>query len=138
MEAAASGGPRKSNARLDAFKERVEGRKSKRAVELHDRAALKADLDAQIQPLSEEQKAIATHNFNKQQNEYMRDARREVSINDFEFIKVIGEGAFGIVRLCRKKDTGQVYALKQMNKDRWYTKIRFNTFLLKRILLPVR
>mmetsp|Transcript_100189 Transcript_100189/g.192200 ORF Transcript_100189/g.192200 Transcript_100189/m.192200 type:complete len:674 (-) Transcript_100189:61-2082(-) len=46
----------------------------------------------------------------------MRESRKQVTISDFEFIKVIGSGAFGIVRLCRKKDSNEIFAMKQMSK----------------------
>jgi serine/threonine kinase 38 len=34
----------------------------------------------------------------------------------FEPIKVIGKGAFGEVRVCRRKDSGEVVAIKKMKK----------------------
>ena len=40
-----------------------------------------------------------------------------VTIHDFEFIKSIGKGAFGNVYLSRKKTTGDVYAIKRLNKQ---------------------
>lgn len=40
-----------------------------------------------------------------------------VTIQDFEFIKSIGKGAFGNVYLSRKKTTGDVYAIKRLNKQ---------------------
>lgn len=39
-----------------------------------------------------------------------------VSYKDFEFIETIGEGSFGRVYKCKKKDTGQILAMKVMNK----------------------
>jgi len=38
-------------------------------------------------------------------------------VNDFEKIKVIGRGAFGEVRVCRKKDINDIYAMKVMKKS---------------------
>lgn len=40
-----------------------------------------------------------------------------VGYNDFEIIKPISRGAFGKVYLARKKDTGQLYAMKSMSKE---------------------
>lgn len=37
-------------------------------------------------------------------------------MGDFESIKVIGQGAFGEVRLVQKKDTGHIYAMKILRK----------------------
>ena len=62
------------------------------------------------------------------QDAFWRDSRKEITIGDFELLKVIGHGAFGIVRLCRHKargggesrmwrqGTGEIRAMKQMSK----------------------
>ncbi|KAJ4454201.1 putative Serine/threonine-protein kinase ppk18 [Paratrimastix pyriformis] len=41
---------------------------------------------------------------------------QQVTIHDFEIIKHISEGAFGRVYLCRKKKTGDLYAVKVLAK----------------------
>lgn len=41
---------------------------------------------------------------------------RQVTIDDFELLKVIGRGSFGKVMQVRKKDTGTVYAMKILKK----------------------
>lgn len=38
--------------------------------------------------------------------------------NDFELLRVVGQGAFGKVFQVRKRDTGEVFAMKVMRKDR--------------------
>lgn len=38
------------------------------------------------------------------------------STADFRSVKVLGEGAFGVVHLVQRSDTGEVYALKMMKK----------------------
>lgn len=43
-------------------------------------------------------------------------SRRRVTIDDFELLKVVGKGSFGKVLLVRKKDTGQVFAMKMLSK----------------------
>lgn len=45
------------------------------------------------------------------------NVQRKVSIYDFETIAVIGRGAFGEVRVVRKRDDGKVYAMKVMKKS---------------------
>ena len=40
-----------------------------------------------------------------------------ISIDGFTIIKVIGRGSFGKVYLVRKKDDGNVYAMKTLKKD---------------------
>ncbi|CAF2742071.1 unnamed protein product [Rotaria sp. Silwood2] len=50
-------------------------------------------------------------------HESTREIRNQrVNIDDFETIKIIGRGAFGTIDLVRRKATGQVYAMKTLNK----------------------
>ena len=49
--------------------------------------------------------------------EQMAARRRRVSITDFELLTIIGRGAFGVVRLCRSRQDGVVYAMKTMSKS---------------------
>ena len=37
-------------------------------------------------------------------------------ISDFDMLTTIGRGAFGEVRLVRKRDTGTIYAMKKLRK----------------------
>mmetsp|Transcript_25028 Transcript_25028/g.82012 ORF Transcript_25028/g.82012 Transcript_25028/m.82012 type:complete len:540 (-) Transcript_25028:125-1744(-) len=39
-----------------------------------------------------------------------------VELSDFDLLKVIGKGSFGKVMLVRKKDTGEVFAMKVLHK----------------------
>lgn len=43
---------------------------------------------------------------------------RGVGIEDFEVLKVVGQGAFGRVYQVRKKNTSEIYAMKVMRKDK--------------------
>mmetsp|Transcript_149006 Transcript_149006/g.415218 ORF Transcript_149006/g.415218 Transcript_149006/m.415218 type:complete len:484 (+) Transcript_149006:64-1515(+) len=106
------------NIRMEAFKAAIEQSKIKRAQDFQERGLLLQSLRDQLErnSLSPPQKEQVVQTFNAQQDEYLREARKQVTISDFTFVRVIGAGAFGIVRLCRKKDTGQVFALKQMRK----------------------
>jgi len=42
---------------------------------------------------------------------------KEISIDNFQIIKVIGRGSFGKVYLVRKKDDGSIFAMKTLKKD---------------------
>ena len=44
--------------------------------------------------------------------------RRKLGPEDFELLRVVGQGAFGKVFQVRKRDTGEVFAMKVMRKDR--------------------
>ena len=41
----------------------------------------------------------------------------QVDLDSFETVAVIGRGTFGKVMLVRKKDHGELYAMKQIRKD---------------------
>ena len=49
-------------------------------------------------------------------DEEQKKQGKNVSKNDFETISVIGKGSYGKVTLVKKKDTGQLYALKALKK----------------------
>ena len=51
------------------------------------------------------------------QAEQMRQARKKMSITEFEPLTIIGRGAFGEVRVCRQISTGDIVAVKKMRKE---------------------
>ena len=67
--------------------------------------------------LTEDQKQHMRLEFKKSETNALRAARRRMSTEDFVMLRIIGKGAFGQVRLVKKKDTGEVYAMKTMVKD---------------------
>jgi serine/threonine kinase 38 len=52
-----------------------------------------------------------------------KETRKKITVGDFESLAIVGRGAFGEVRLVRRKgkkddpQTGQIFALKSMKKD---------------------
>ncbi|EME31321.1 serine/threonine protein kinase [Galdieria sulphuraria] len=57
------------------------------------------------------------------------------SINDFYILKPISRGAFGKVYLVKKKKTGDIYALKAINKSEMIRKNLVNQVLAERDIL---
>ncbi|KAL7485531.1 hypothetical protein ACHAW6_011135 [Cyclotella cf. meneghiniana] len=72
--------------------------------------------------LTGEEKKARRKELEREETRVQKESRRNVSVADFESLTVIGRGAFGEVRLVRRKpgnarnETG-VYALKSMKKE---------------------
>mmetsp|Transcript_24245 Transcript_24245/g.40008 ORF Transcript_24245/g.40008 Transcript_24245/m.40008 type:complete len:558 (+) Transcript_24245:68-1741(+) len=72
--------------------------------------------------LSNDEKKARRKELEKEETRVQKESRRNVTTADFESLTVIGRGAFGEVRLVRRKpgnsrgETG-VYALKSMKKE---------------------
>lgn len=65
---------------------------------------------------NEEERAIVHNHLEENQTNYLREKRIKPTIAEYKSISVIGKGAFGEVRLCRHIKTGELVAIKQMNK----------------------
>lgn len=65
--------------------------------------------ESSVHDSAEESLALVDDNFSKVQS---------VGLEDFDVMKVVGQGAFGKVFQVRKKGTSEVYAMKVMRKDK--------------------
>ncbi|OMJ74398.1 hypothetical protein SteCoe_26695 [Stentor coeruleus] len=54
--------------------------------------------------------------------ELMRKSRQKMTVKDFEPISIIGKGAYGEVRVCRVKETGEIVAMKKLKKTEMKSK----------------
>ena len=59
----------------------------------------------------------------------------QIGISDFEQARMLGRGAYGMVRVCKKKDTGKLYAMKQINKDKMKTTESAKNIMFERNVL---
>ncbi|KAK8601190.1 hypothetical protein V6N13_059087 [Hibiscus sabdariffa] len=86
---------------------------------LHERKERRRALQrrAEEAQVSSEEQEEMMRNLERKETEYMRLQRRKVGIDDFEQLTVIGKGAFGEVRLCRAKNTGEIFAMKKLKKS---------------------
>uniref|UniRef100_A0A7S0DPU1 non-specific serine/threonine protein kinase n=1 Tax=Amorphochlora amoebiformis TaxID=1561963 RepID=A0A7S0DPU1_9EUKA len=69
--------------------------------------------------LSEEKKAKLIAKF---EQEYGNQPVKKLTLKDFSTVKIIGRGAFGEVKICRKKKDGNIYAMKVMAKAEMFKK----------------
>ena len=80
-------------------------------------------LERQMVGLPENQKHELRNVLEHEEMLIQKESRKKVSVSDFESLAVIGRGAFGEVRLVRRKgkpddeQTGQIFALKSMKKE---------------------
>ncbi|KAF9599959.1 hypothetical protein IFM89_001994 [Coptis chinensis] len=72
---------------------------------------------AQEAQVSSEEQQEMMRSLERKETEYMRLQRHKVGIDDFELLTLIGRGAFGEVRLCRDKNTSEVFAMKKLKKS---------------------
>ncbi|WVY91221.1 hypothetical protein V8G54_036735 [Vigna mungo] len=86
---------------------------------LQDRKDRRRALQRKVQEsqIPVEEKEEMMRNLERRETEYMRIQRRKIGIDDFEQLTVIGKGAFGEVRLCRAKSTGEIFAMKKLKKS---------------------
>lgn len=76
--------------------------------------------------ISERDKGRFRHEMWRECLTRIRDRRKRIVKADFESLAVIGKGAFGEVRLVRKKDTREIFAMKTMAKKHMIIKNQIN------------
>jgi serine/threonine protein kinase len=84
-------------------------------------------------PLSVAETQAVRARFCQRETEYLRESRvmkaknlklseargaRRCPANEYETVKVLGKGSFGVVKLVREHRTGQVYAMKVIKKGK--------------------
>ncbi|KAK7281238.1 hypothetical protein RIF29_09035 [Crotalaria pallida] len=86
----------------------IEERKERRSV-------LQKKLESSHVP--EEEQINLLKDLERKETEYIRLKRHKFCVDDFDLLTIIGRGAFGEVRLCREKKSGNVYAMKKLKKS---------------------
>ncbi|TVU21453.1 hypothetical protein EJB05_31087, partial [Eragrostis curvula] len=64
-----------------------------------------------------EQQINLIKDLERKETEYIRLKRHKICVDDFELLTIIGRGAFGEVRLCREKTSGNIFAMKKLKKS---------------------
>ena len=71
----------------------------------------------------------------RRETEFARTLRRRMTLADFDKVAVIGRGAFGEVTLVRKRDHGDLYAMKRLRKREMLRKDQVAHVLAERDLM---
>lgn len=83
----------------------------------------KTELERRMVGLPEKKKQEMRRVLDMEEAAIQKETRKKITVSDFESLGVIGRGAFGEVRLVRRKGkpddpaTGQIFALKSMKKE---------------------
>lgn len=96
-------------------------------------------LEDQLQHLPSEAQHQYRQEFRRSEMLLQRAARKRLSVDtDFVLLKIIGKGAFGQVRLVKKKDTGEIFAMKTMVKEAMVLKNQVTHVRAERNILASR
>ncbi|CAL9762186.1 unnamed protein product [Musa acuminata subsp. burmannicoides] len=85
--------------------------------------------------VSKEEQINMLKDLERKETEYMRLKRHKICVDDFELLTIIGRGAFGEVRLCREKTSGNIYAMKKLKKSEMVTRGQVEHVIAERNLL---
>ncbi|XVF72027.1 hypothetical protein PTKIN_Ptkin12aG0088400 [Pterospermum kingtungense] len=105
--------------KVAAAKQYIENHYKEQMKNLQERKERRTILEKKLADadVSEEDQSNLLKFLEKKETEYMRLQRHKMGADDFELLTMIGKGAFGEVRVCREKTTGQVYAMKKLKKS---------------------
>ncbi|OAY71734.1 serine/threonine-protein kinase tricorner-like isoform X1 [Ananas comosus] len=105
--------------KVAAAKQYIENHYKAQMKSLQDRKERRWILERKLADadVSEEEQNNILKHLEKKETEYMRLQRHKMGVDDFELLTIIGRGAFGEVRLCRERATGNVYAMKKLKKS---------------------
>ncbi|KAK4748144.1 hypothetical protein SAY87_014730 [Trapa incisa] len=105
--------------RVAAAKQYIENHYKEQMKNLQERKERRNMLEQKLADadVSEDDQNNLLKFLEKKETEYMRLQRHKMGADDFELLTMIGKGAFGEVRVCREKTTGQVYAMKKLKKS---------------------
>ncbi|KAF5738960.1 putative serine/threonine-protein kinase [Tripterygium wilfordii] len=105
--------------KVAAAKQYIENHYKEQMKNLQERRERRTILEKKLADadVSEEDQNNLLKFLEKKETEYMRLQRHKMGVDDFELLTMIGKGAFGEVRVCKEKTTGQVYAMKKLKKS---------------------
>ncbi|KAL6198530.1 hypothetical protein ACLB2K_028319 [Fragaria x ananassa] len=104
--------------KVEAAKQYIENHYKAQMKCLQDRKERRWMLERRLADaeVSQEDQMNVLKYLEQKETEYMHLQRHKMEVDDFQLLTIIGRGAFGEVRICREKSTGQVYAMKKLKK----------------------
>ncbi|KAG1330126.1 serine/threonine-protein kinase 38 [Cocos nucifera] len=110
--------------RVAAAKQFIENHYRNQMKNIQERKERRWFLERQLASLRvpKEEKINLLKDLERKETEFMRLKRHKICADDFELLTIIGRGAFGEVRLCREKSSGNIYAMKKLKKSEMVSK----------------
>jgi len=108
----------KAQERADKMKCYLDQHMRSKFGEIEERKERREQLEKTMESmkLSQDVKKQMQLKLEQEETNYARTRRKKLTVNDFETVAIIGRGAFGEVRVVRKKENKKVYAMKVMKK----------------------
>lgn len=105
--------------KAEAAKQLIENHYKNYLQGLQDRKDRRQEMQRKAEEarLPEEEQKKMLRSLERKETEYMRLQRHKFGVDDFEQLTIIGRGAFGEVRLCRARATGEIFAMKKLKKS---------------------
>ncbi|WVZ72626.1 hypothetical protein U9M48_021054 [Paspalum notatum var. saurae] len=105
--------------RVAAAKKFIENHYRSQMKTIQERKERRFKLERQLasSQVPKEQQIDLIKDLERKETEYIRLKRHKICVDDFELLTIIGRGAFGEVRLCREKTSGNIYAMKKLKKS---------------------
>eukprot|EP00919_Chromeraceae_sp_WS-2016_P033840 GHVR01080108.1.p1 GENE.GHVR01080108.1~~GHVR01080108.1.p1 ORF type:complete len:493 (+),score=136.99 GHVR01080108.1:58-1536(+) len=121
--------------KMSHFKDAVQhlGEKDRRSME--ERSHTQGKIQQVGISLEPDAREVLLEQYAKCESNYLRACRVHENTGDFETMRSLGQGSFGVVRLVRRKRDGAILALKQMPKELMKKKNQRNRAINERFVL---
>ncbi|KAE7998512.1 hypothetical protein FH972_003051 [Carpinus fangiana] len=105
--------------RVAAAKQFIENHYKAQMKHIQERKERRSVLEKTLasSDVSQEEQINLLKDLERKETHYMRLKRHKICVEDFDLLTIIGRGAFGEVRLCREKKSGNIYAMKKLKKS---------------------
>ncbi|TYH15331.1 hypothetical protein ES288_A05G033100v1 [Gossypium darwinii] len=105
--------------RVAAAKQFIESHYKAHMKHIQDRKERRLVLEKQLasSDFPEEEQINLLKELERKESDYMRLKRHKICVDDFHLLTIIGRGAFGEVRLCQEKKSGDIFAMKKLKKS---------------------
>ncbi|KAK8679372.1 hypothetical protein V6N13_144827 [Hibiscus sabdariffa] len=105
--------------RVAAAKQFIESHYKSHMKHIQDRKERRLILEKQLasSDVPQEEQIFLLKELERKESDYMRLKRHKICVDDFHLLTIIGRGAFGEVRLCQEKKSGDIFAMKKLKKS---------------------